>query len=97
VDGINIMTGYIYDAGGRRVAKGSITIFVCDPTTNGFSEPRTRPTTSSIRLAHLRYLLALPTPDHNPFPLKPPNVEILSSPNRKLQSNKAKYQVSYCQ
>ncbi len=25
------------DAEGRRVAKGSITSFVCDPTTNGFS------------------------------------------------------------
>jgi hypothetical protein len=37
VDGMNIMTGYIYDAEGRRVAKGSITSFVCDPTTNGFS------------------------------------------------------------
>jgi RHS repeat-associated protein len=34
---MNIMTGYIYDAEGRRVAKGSITSFVCDPTTNGFS------------------------------------------------------------
>jgi RHS repeat-associated protein len=34
---MNILTGYIYDAEGRRVAKGSVTSFVCDPTTSGFS------------------------------------------------------------
>jgi RHS repeat-associated protein len=34
---MNIMTGYVYDAEGRRVAKGSITSWVCDPTSNGFS------------------------------------------------------------
>ena len=37
VDGINIMTGYVYDAEGRRVAKGMISVWSCDPSTNGFS------------------------------------------------------------
>jgi hypothetical protein len=27
---------YLYDAGGTRVAKGTITSWSCDPTTNGF-------------------------------------------------------------
>jgi hypothetical protein len=36
VDGIVVMTGYIYDAEGRRVAKGTITTMSCDPSTNGF-------------------------------------------------------------
>ncbi len=31
------MTGYIYDAEGRRVAKGSIQSMSCDPSSNGFS------------------------------------------------------------
>ncbi|MGA8110912.1 MAG: RHS repeat-associated core domain-containing protein, partial [Acidobacteriaceae bacterium] len=31
------MTGYVYDAEGRRVAKGTITSWSCDPSTNGFS------------------------------------------------------------
>jgi hypothetical protein len=36
VDGISAMTGYVYDADGNRVAKGTITQWSCDPTTNGF-------------------------------------------------------------
>ena len=36
VDGISVMTGYVYDAEGRRVAKGSIMIWSCDASTNGF-------------------------------------------------------------
>ncbi|KAA6457181.1 hypothetical protein DYQ86_22845 [Acidobacteria bacterium AB60] len=28
--------GYLYDAGGARLAKGTITAWTCDPTTNGF-------------------------------------------------------------
>jgi len=36
VDGISAMVGYIYDADGNRVAKGPITSWSCDPTTNGF-------------------------------------------------------------
>lgn len=31
------MTGYIYDAEGRRVSKGSITSFSCDPAISGFT------------------------------------------------------------
>jgi RHS repeat-associated protein len=31
------MTGYIYDAQGNRVAKGTITSMSCDPTANGFT------------------------------------------------------------
>ena len=31
------MTGYIYDAVGNRVAKGTITSMSCDPTANGFT------------------------------------------------------------
>ena len=34
--GITAMTGYLYDAAGRRVAKGSIASWSCDPSTNGF-------------------------------------------------------------
>jgi RHS repeat-associated protein len=30
------MTGYLYDADGTRVAKGSISVWSCDPTVNGF-------------------------------------------------------------
>ena len=36
VPGNPIMTGYLYDADGTRVAKGSITTMSCDPTTSGF-------------------------------------------------------------
>ena len=36
-------TGYIYDAGGIRVAKGSLTSFSCNFATNGFT-----PTTSYV-------------------------------------------------
>jgi RHS repeat-associated protein len=34
--GITVMTGYLYDADGRRVAKGTITSWSCDPAANGF-------------------------------------------------------------
>jgi RHS repeat-associated protein len=34
--GMTAMTGYLYDADGVRVAKGTITTMSCDPTTNGF-------------------------------------------------------------
>jgi hypothetical protein len=37
VDGINIMTGYVDDTEGRRVAKGTITSWSCDPSSNGLS------------------------------------------------------------
>jgi RHS repeat-associated protein len=40
VPGMTTMTGYIYDADGSRVAKGSITAWSCDPSINGF-EPNT--------------------------------------------------------
>ncbi|HUN86148.1 MAG TPA: hypothetical protein VMU48_17345, partial [Terracidiphilus sp.] len=30
------MTGYLYDANGARIAKGTITTMSCDPTANGF-------------------------------------------------------------
>jgi hypothetical protein len=36
VDGLMTMTGYVYDADGNRVAKGTITSMSCDPTQNGF-------------------------------------------------------------
>ena len=36
VGGITVMTGYLYDADGTRVAKGIITSMSCDPTANGF-------------------------------------------------------------
>jgi RHS repeat-associated protein len=36
VPGMKVMTGYIYDAGGTRVAKGSIAAWSCDPTISGF-------------------------------------------------------------
>jgi RHS repeat-associated protein len=36
VPGMTAMTGYIYDAGGTRVAKGSITAWSCNPAANGF-------------------------------------------------------------
>ncbi len=32
-----VMIQYLYDASGERVAKGSITSWSCDPTTNGFA------------------------------------------------------------
>jgi RHS repeat-associated protein len=35
--GNTVMTGYIYDAEGTRVAKGAITSMSCDPATNGFT------------------------------------------------------------
>jgi hypothetical protein len=38
---MTIMTGYIYDAAGQRVAKGTITTWSCDPTTNGFTSTNT--------------------------------------------------------
>jgi RHS repeat-associated protein len=34
--GMTSMTGYLYDADGARVAKGTITSMNCDPTANGF-------------------------------------------------------------
>ncbi|MFZ0306171.1 MAG: RHS repeat-associated core domain-containing protein [Terracidiphilus sp.] len=34
--GYTTLTGYLYDAEGNRVAKGSITILSCNPATNGF-------------------------------------------------------------
>jgi RHS repeat-associated protein len=37
VDGMTVMTGYIYDGEGQRVAKGPITSWSCNPATNGFS------------------------------------------------------------
>jgi RHS repeat-associated protein len=36
VAGFSSMTGYLYDAEGRRVAKGTITSMSCDPATSGF-------------------------------------------------------------
>jgi RHS repeat-associated protein len=36
IPGMPLYTGYIYDAEGNRVAKGSITSWSCDPTANGF-------------------------------------------------------------
>jgi RHS repeat-associated protein len=36
IAGMTAMTGYIYDAGGTRVAKGTITAWRCDPGANGF-------------------------------------------------------------
>ena len=36
VAGYTTMTGYLYDATGNRVAKGTITTMSCDPTANGF-------------------------------------------------------------
>jgi RHS repeat-associated protein len=36
ISGMTPMTGYIYDAGGNRVAKGSISQWSCDPSSNGF-------------------------------------------------------------
>jgi len=37
-DSMTVMYGYIHDADGNRVAKGTITSFTsCDPTVNGFS------------------------------------------------------------
>jgi RHS repeat-associated protein len=36
VPSMSMMTGYIYDAEGTRVAKGSITEWSCDPAVNGF-------------------------------------------------------------
>jgi RHS repeat-associated protein len=37
VSGMTVMTGYIYNAEGQRVSKGSITQWSCDPSTNGFN------------------------------------------------------------
>ena len=36
VEAAGMKTGYVYDADGNRVAKGPITKWSCDPTTNGF-------------------------------------------------------------
>jgi hypothetical protein len=36
VPNMTTMTGYLYDAGGTRVAKGRITAWSCDPAVNGF-------------------------------------------------------------
>ena len=36
VDGMPLRTGYIYDADGSRVARGSIASMSCDPGSNGF-------------------------------------------------------------
>jgi RHS repeat-associated protein len=36
-EGMTIMTGYLYDANGQRVAKGIISSWSCDPTANGFN------------------------------------------------------------
>jgi RHS repeat-associated protein len=33
---VTVMTGYIYNADGERVAKGNITSWSCDPSVNGF-------------------------------------------------------------
>jgi RHS repeat-associated protein len=33
---LTVLTGYIYDAGGTRVAKGTITAWSCNPALNGF-------------------------------------------------------------
>jgi RHS repeat-associated protein len=39
VAGVTVMTGYLYDAGGTRVAKGSIgNMSSCDPAINGFQQ-----------------------------------------------------------
>src|SRR5581483_9741025 len=37
VSGTNMMTQYIYDADGHRVAKGTISSWSCDTTSNGFT------------------------------------------------------------
>jgi RHS repeat-associated protein len=37
VPGMTTMTGYVYDADGNRVAKGTITSWSCDPTINGLT------------------------------------------------------------
>jgi RHS repeat-associated protein len=34
--GVVVMTGYVYDASGQRVSKGTITAWSCDPAVNGF-------------------------------------------------------------
>ena len=36
VSGTTTLTGYIYDASGERIAKGSITSMSCNPSSNGF-------------------------------------------------------------
>jgi RHS repeat-associated protein len=36
VPGMTVMTGYLYDADGTRVAKGRISAWSCDPGVNGF-------------------------------------------------------------
>jgi RHS repeat-associated protein len=36
IPGMTAMTGYLYDADGTRVAKGSITSWSCNPAVNGF-------------------------------------------------------------
>lgn len=34
---VGMLTGYVYDASGHRVAKGTLSSFSCDPAVNGFS------------------------------------------------------------
>jgi RHS repeat-associated protein len=36
VAGMTTMTGYIYDAGGQRVSKGTVFVMSCDPAISGF-------------------------------------------------------------
>lgn len=36
IDGMTILTGYLYDADGVRIGKGSISAWSCDPTVNGY-------------------------------------------------------------
>jgi hypothetical protein len=36
IPGMTVMIGYLHDADGTRVAKGTITSMSCDPTANGF-------------------------------------------------------------
>jgi RHS repeat-associated protein len=38
VSGSYGMTGYLYDAAGNRVAKGTVSSWSCDPTANGFTQ-----------------------------------------------------------
>jgi len=37
VNGVTVMTGYLYDADGIRVSKGAITDWSCNPTTSGYT------------------------------------------------------------
>ena len=42
VSALGVMTGYLYDAEGNRVAKGSITSWSCNTATNGFTMTQTQ-------------------------------------------------------